>query len=138
MDQSRSRLSNKKIGAGFTVNGSLLEIIKEQAELRRLDCVFVFHRDGRKVGDMRKSWANACRIAGMPGKLIHDFRRSTARNLTSLGIPQQVVMARCGWKTASTFRRYRIVDHADQVAANNAIDVARQAAGEAKIEVLKP
>ena len=68
------------------------------------------NREGRKIGDMRKFWHNATKKAGLEGKVIHDFRRSTARNLTSLGVPQQVIMARCGWKTTSTFHRYAIVD----------------------------
>ena len=115
----------KRSGSDLPLTGRLLAMIQEQAEMRRLDCPFVFHNRGRKVGDMRKSWRNAAKKAGLEGKLIHDFRRSTARNLTSLGVPQQVIMKRCGWRTASTFHRYSIVDHADQLAANNAIDAAR-------------
>ncbi len=116
--------STKKSGSDLPLSGRLLAIIQEQAKLRRLDCPYVFHNEGRKVGDMRKSWHNATKKTGLAGKLIHDFRRSTARNLTSLGVPQQTVMARCGWKTTSTFHRYAIVDHADQIAANEAIDAA--------------
>jgi integrase len=118
----------KKSGSDLPLSGRLLEIIKAQAELRRLDCPYVFHNNGRKVGDLRKSWHNATKKAELEGKVIHDFRRSTARNLTSLGVPQQVIMARCGWRTASTFHRHAIVDHSDQEAANNAIDQARAGA----------
>jgi integrase len=117
--------ATKRTGQDLPLTGELLRIIREQAETRLLDCPYVFHNRGRKVGDLRKSWRSACRRAGLDGKLIHDFRRSAARNLTSLGVPQQVIMARCGWRTVSTFARYRIVDHADQIAANDAIDEAR-------------
>lgn len=102
--------STKKSGSDLPLTGKLLEIVGEQLKVRRLHCPYVFHDEGRKIGDMRKSWHNATKKAGLEGKVIHDFRRSTARNLTSLGVPQQVIMARCGWKTTSTFHRYAIVD----------------------------
>jgi integrase len=33
--------------------GRLWEIIQERAKARRLDCVYVFHNDGQKIGDFR-------------------------------------------------------------------------------------
>ena len=40
----------------------------------------VFHRNGRPIGDFRKTWAKALEKAGLPTdkahrKLFHDFRR---------------------------------------------------------------
>jgi len=43
----------------------------------------------------------------------HDFRRTAARNLIRVGVPQHVVMQLCGWKTDAMFRRYAIVDMRD-------------------------
>jgi len=76
-------------------------------------CPFVFHHRGRPVGDFRKAWAEACGRAEVPGLLFHDLRRSAVRNLERAGVSQAVAMKITGHKTASTYRRYRIVDETD-------------------------
>ena len=42
-------------------------------------CEWVFHRNGRPIKDYRGAWKLACRDAGLPGKLPHDFRRTAGR-----------------------------------------------------------
>ena len=75
---------------------------------------FVFHcGDGRPVGEFRKSWASACRAAGMPGLLFHDLRRSAVRNFNRAGVSQPVGMMISGHKTQSVYQRYRIVNESD-------------------------
>ena len=44
-------------------------------------CPYVFHRNGRRIKSLRKSWALACEAAGLPGRLPHDLRRSAVRNM---------------------------------------------------------
>src|SRR5439155_428132 len=45
----------------------------------------VFTRpDGKPVGSFYKAWATACRAAGVPGRVLHDFRRTAVRNLKPL------------------------------------------------------
>jgi integrase len=73
----------------------------------------VFHRDGTPVRSFRRSWLRACVAVGQPHRLPHDFRRTAARNLSRAGVPEQVIMALCGWKTRSVFDRYRIVNEQD-------------------------
>lgn len=34
----------------------------------------------KRIHDFRKAWSPACRKAGVPGKLRHDFRRPAVRN----------------------------------------------------------
>ena len=74
----------------------------------------VFHcGDGRPIGDFRKSWRVACRKAGLPNLLLHDLRRSAVRNFDRSGISQIVGMMISGHKTASVYKRYRIVPEND-------------------------
>lgn len=63
---------------------------------------------------LRKSWDLACEAVGLGGGrhgglIVHDLRRSTARNLRKAGIAETLIMKICGWKTESVFRRYNIV-----------------------------
>jgi integrase len=77
---------------------------------------YVFSHDAvgqRRIGDFRKRWQRVCAAAGVPGLYIHDLRRSMARKLRNLGIAESVIMKQAGWKTASMFRRYGIVNDAD-------------------------
>jgi integrase len=42
---------------------------------------WVFHRQGRPLKSIQRAWRTACRRAGLPGYLLHDFRRTAVRNL---------------------------------------------------------
>ena len=58
----------------------------------------------------RRAWAKACRAAGVPGRLVHDFRRTAVRNLERAGVPRSTAMKLTGHKTEAVYRRYAIVD----------------------------
>lgn len=93
--------------------GRLWEIIQGRARERRLDSLYVFHHNGQKIGEFRKSWKTACKLSGLVGVIPHDLRRCAARNLSRAGVPESVAMEITGHKTRSMYRRYRIVDERD-------------------------
>lgn len=74
---------------------------------------WVFHRQGKQVGDYREAWRTACRKAGVPGRLVHDLRRSAVRRLERAGVPRSVAMKLTGHKTENVYRRYAIVSESD-------------------------
>lgn len=118
--------------------------------------IHVFHRRGEPVGDFRKAWTAACIAAGFgrakltdsgsavldrynrpvleASLIFHDLRRSAVRNLDRNGVTQSVAMAITGHKTASVYRRYRIVNEDDiraalqRVQAGNKVSARRRLA----------
>jgi integrase len=48
--------------------------------------------------------------AGVPGRLIHDCRRTSVRNLERAGVPRSAAMKMTGHKTQAVYERYAIVD----------------------------
>jgi integrase len=72
---------------------------------------------GARRGDPIVHWRgafNAARAAaGVPEKLLHDLRRTAARNLNRLGVSTSTVMAIMGHKTLSMWQRYNIQTEAD-------------------------
>jgi integrase len=73
---------------------------------------YVFHRGGHPIKDFMKAWRKACRAAGCPGRIPHDFRRTAVRNLERAGVPRSTAMKMVGHKTEAIYRRYAIVDAA--------------------------
>jgi integrase len=115
----------------FTVE--LRELLEERkaaaAELRRehgtiTPWVFWRGRKGRRLVAHYKSWKEACRKAGIPGRLVHDFRRTAVRNLVRAGVPEKVAMQMTGHKTRTIFERYNITDERDFRRAAELLDRA--------------
>ncbi len=93
---------------------------------------WVFHRNGHQVGDYSDSWGTACKKAGVPGRLVHDLRRTAVRRLERAGVPRSVAMKLTGHKTENVYRRYAIVSESDLalgVAKVAALDGATAATG---------
>ena len=62
------------------------------------------------VKNFRRAWMSAGKLAGVPGRLLHDFRRTAIRNLERASVPRSAAMTMVGHKTESVYRRYAIVD----------------------------
>ena len=93
--------------------GELADIIVRRRQARQLDCPYVFHRNGRRIGDFRKLWVKACAALGFTGRIVHDLRRSGVRHLVRAGVPLHTVMAMSGHRTQSMLTRYDIVSLED-------------------------
>ena len=70
---------------------------------------WLFHRKGKPIIAFRRSWRSACKGAGVPGKIPHDFRRTAVRNLERAGVSRSAAMAMVGHKTQAIYQRYAIV-----------------------------
>jgi integrase len=126
-------------GRVIVMDPEILETVKAQWEKRKvaeilgqsptLLCPYVFHRNGKPIGDIRDVWHNACIAVGLgqwieierkgkmakvyKGKLFHDFRRTGCRDMIRAGVPERVAMQISGHKTRSVFDRYNIVSAND-------------------------
>jgi integrase len=106
-------------GRNFPLTPELREVVERQIEQTRAFELatgqivpWLFHRNGRPIRDFRGAWAVASKAAGVPGRLVHDFRRTAVRNLERAGVPRSAAMKMTGHKTEAVYRRYAIVDEA--------------------------
>jgi integrase len=125
---------------------------------------YVFHLDGRSVGNIRRAWASACKAVGLvkpkldrngapvtitvdgikqtvmvPSRLFHDFRRSGVRNMVRAGVREGVAMAISGHRTRVIFDRYNITSDDDlrQAVKQTASHLAAQPANRTIISIRK-
>lgn len=118
------RLPSSKNGRGrvLPLEGALVALVERRwtaREFRTAEGItalsdFVFHARGHAVVDFKRSWATACRLAEVPGRLFHDLRRTAVRNMVRAGVPQSVAMEISGHRTISMFLRYNITSEADK------------------------
>jgi integrase len=105
----RPERSKNKHSRVLPVEGEIARIMEARVQKRRLDCPFIFHQDGEPIGDFRKVWKKACAASGLPGRIVHDLRRSGVRHLIRAGVPPHTVMAFSGHRTNSMLKRYDII-----------------------------
>lgn len=95
--------------------------------LRRVIQWVFFYPSGEQIVDFRRSWDTACRGAGVPGRHVHDLRRTAVRRFERAGVPRAIAMQLTGHLTESIYRRYAIVSERDL--SDGVARVARQKDG---------
>ena len=109
--------TKNKEGREVAMTTKVRELLAECAKGKKPnDALFTRKwKDGSQhpVLNLRKVWRNMCKAAGVSGRLVHDMRRTAARNLRRAGVAEGIIMKIGGWKTRSVFERYNIVDQAD-------------------------
>ncbi len=76
---------------------------------RGLHTYRVFLRDGKPLGDIKRSYRTACNKASLGDFTFHDLRHCAINNLRQAGNDYFRVMAISGHKTMSVFKRYNLV-----------------------------
>jgi integrase len=79
---------------------------------------FVFHQDGQPLSydTLQHRFQATCKRVGVD-RILHDLRRTAAREFRRTGVSEGEIMTLCGWKTRSMFDRYNIIDEDDLAAA---------------------
>jgi integrase len=110
--------TKNKEGRNFPLTEELRGVLEAQtARTRALEremgqiIPWLFHRqDGRQIKSLKHAFASACKAAGVPGRKIHDFRRTAGRNFERIGVSRSAAKKMGGWKTDSMYQRYAIAD----------------------------
>jgi integrase len=90
------------------LSAELVEMFK--AMPRGLPNMPVFTYQGRSVGEIKRSFATACKTAGIEDFTFHDLRHTAINNWRQAGHDYFRIMAVSGHKTMSVFKRYNTVD----------------------------
>jgi hypothetical protein len=104
----------------FPFAAEIEEVLKEQLAIHetlkksRHNLPFSLPTRRRAHRLLPRPWKNACKVAGCPGALVHDMRRSAVRTFERAGVPRSIAMSIVGHKTESIYRRYAIVDESMQ------------------------
>lgn len=108
-----AEVAKGKKARALPIVGAIEEVIQRRRKLRRLDCPFVFHRNGKQIRSFRKAFKGAAKDIGCDGRVPHDMRRSGVRNFRKSGLSESEGMALSGHKTNAVYKRYDIISDDD-------------------------
>jgi integrase len=111
------RRSKTRTGRVLPISPPVQTVLKRRLRRRQAADPRVFRRDGVPVRAWRHALRDACRKAKVPHRLLHDCRRTAARNLIRAGVPERVAMLLTGHKTRAVFDRYNIVNEQELLTA---------------------
>ena len=111
------RRSKTKSGRVLPISAPLQRMLQRRRKRRQAKDPRGFHLDGVPVRAWRTALRDACRKVRLPHRLLHDCRRTAARNLIRAGVPARVAMLLTGHKTREVFDRYNIVNEQELLTA---------------------
>lgn len=116
-----------KSGQGRTIKmtAEVFELVSECVKDKKPNDVLFTWPSGKPIIDFRGAWKAMTKKAGLPGLLVHDFRRSAVRNLIRAGVSRDVARKISGHETDSIFSRYNITDERDLAEAATKLEAAR-------------
>ena len=124
--------TKNKEGREAPMTDVMLQLLTACVEGKQPDDPVFKRPNGKPVLDFRVTWQNACNLAGLPGLLFHDLRRTAARNLRRAGIPESMIKQIGGWKTTSVFHRYAMVNRQDMATAMRQFEQHQQQLAQAR------
>ena len=111
--------SKTLVGRILPISQPIADALDRRRARRDPDSPLVFHRDGIPIRRWRTAWRTACQAAGVPTRLLHDCRRTAARNLIRASVPERVAMLLTGHKTRAIFDRYNIINEQELLDAGD-------------------
>jgi integrase len=112
-----ARRSKTRTGRVLPISPPLQQVLTRRRRPHQAQNARVFSRDGVPVREWRTALRDACRKAKVPHRLLHDCRRTAARNLIRAGVPERIAMLLTGHKTRAVFDRYNIVNEQELLTA---------------------
>jgi integrase len=109
--------SKTRTGRVLPISAPLRQVLHRRLTKRVAGDARVFRRDGEPVRAWRYALRDACRKAKVPHRLLHDCRRTAARNFIRAGVPERIAMMLTGHKTRAIFDRYNIVNEQELLGA---------------------
>ena len=111
--------SKTLVGRILPISHPIAEALARRRARRDPDSPLVFHRDGIPIRRWRTAWRTACQAAGVPTRLLHDCRRTAARNLIRASVSERVAMLLTGHKTRAIFDRDNIINEQELLEAGD-------------------